>query len=80
MPVDARLQNRSSGKTHQNKWMQRVNSIILELRVKQDELTENGKSGLHTNSGVPPEVTEIFTKVCLAVWLSGMPGRAKMQP
>jgi len=33
-----------------------------------------------TNSGVPPEVTEIFTKGCLAVWLSGMPGRAKMQP
>ena len=49
MPVDARLQNRSSGKTHQNKWMQRVNSIILELRVKQDELTENGKSGFNAN-------------------------------
>ena len=49
MPVDARLQHRSSGKTDQNKWMQRVNSITLELRVKQDELIENGKSGLHTN-------------------------------
>ena len=33
-----------------------------------------------TNSGVPPEVTEIFTKVCLGVGVSGIPGRAKMQP
>ena len=49
MPVDARLQNCSSGKTDQNTWMQRVNSITLELRVKQDELIENGKPGLHTN-------------------------------
>ena len=49
MPVDSRLQNRSSGKTHQNKWMQRVNSITLVLRVKQDELTENAKSGFNAN-------------------------------
>jgi len=49
MPVDARLQNCSSGKTDQNKWMQRVNSITLVLRVKQDELIENGKSGFNAN-------------------------------
>ena len=49
--------------------MQRVNSITLELRVKQDELIENGKSGFHANRDkqwVPPEVTEIFTKVSVA--------------
>jgi len=63
--------------------MQRFNSITLELRVKQDELIANGKSGFNTNwenNVVPPEVAEIFTKVYLAVWVSGMPGRAKMQP
>ena len=63
--------------------MQRFNSITLEQRVKQDELIANGKSGFNTKwekNVVPPEVTEILNKVCLAVWVSGMPGRAKMQP
>ena len=44
---------------------------------------ENCKSGFNTNwknNVVPPEVTEILNKVCLGVGVSGIPGRAKMQP
>ena len=44
---------------------------------------ENCKSGFNTNwknNVVPPEVTEILNKECLGVGVSGIPGRAKMQP
>jgi len=38
-------------------------------------LTQTGK-----NNVLPPEVTEILNKVCLGVWISGLPGRTNIQP
>ena len=45
------------------------------LKIVSLALTQTGK-----NNGVPPEVTDILNKVCLGVWVPGMPGRDKMQP